>query len=39
MGVAVEGPLAGARLEAVTYTNAFWFGWSEFRPHTRVVRQ
>lgn len=23
---------------AVTYTNAFWFGWSEFRPDTRVVR-
>jgi len=36
-GVAVAGPMAGARLELVTYTNAFWFGWSEFRPDTRVV--
>lgn len=36
-GLAVAGPMAGARLESVTYTNAFWFGWSEFRPDTRVV--
>jgi len=36
-GVAVDGPLTGARLEPVTYTNAFWFGWSAFRPETRVV--
>jgi hypothetical protein len=38
-GVAVAGPMRGARLEPVTYTNAFWFGWSEFRPETRVVRR
>jgi hypothetical protein len=36
-GVAIDGPMAGARLEPVTYTNAFWFGWREFRPDTRVV--
>lgn len=37
-GRAVAGPLEGWRLEPLTYTNAFWFGWKEFRPNTRVVR-
>jgi len=36
-GLAVEGPMAGVRLEPVISTDAFWFGWSEFRPDTRVV--
>jgi hypothetical protein len=36
-GRAVAGPLEGSRLEPVTYTNAFWFGWREFRPQTRLV--
>jgi len=37
-GAAIEGPRTGAVLEPVPYTNAFWFGWIEFRPATRVVR-
>lgn len=37
LGAAVAGPLTGARLEPVTSGSHFWFAWSVFKPHTRVV--
>ena len=32
LGEAVEGELAGKRLEAVVHANHFWFAWSAFFP-------
>ena len=32
LGEAVEGELAGERLEAVVHANHFWFAWSAFFP-------
>jgi hypothetical protein len=37
-GVAVSGPLAGARLEPVVHGSHFWFAWSVFYPDT-VLRK
>jgi hypothetical protein len=36
-GRALEGPLAGRQLEAVTHDDTFWFVWIAFRPDTEVV--
>jgi hypothetical protein len=36
-GNAVDGPLAGRRLQAVERVDTFWFAWSAFQPDTRVV--
>ncbi|MGE0879278.1 MAG: DUF3179 domain-containing protein [Acidimicrobiia bacterium] len=36
-GVAVSGPLTGARLEPVTHVDTFWFAWGAFRPDTAVA--
>ncbi len=36
-GVAVAGPLAGARLPAVTHLDTFWFAWAAFQPDTRLI--
>ena len=38
-GRASRGPMAGTKLEAVPYTNAFWFAWGSLRPETRIVRR
>jgi hypothetical protein len=35
-GLALEGPLAGARLRSVKSTASFWFGWKDWYPETRV---
>lgn len=35
-GIALHGPLAGARLEPITGINHFWFSWAAFRPDTRI---
>lgn len=35
-GVALDGPLAGRRLEPVVHGNHFWFAWAVFRPDTRI---
>jgi len=35
-GRAVEGPLAGARLEPMPHDNTLWFAWAAFRPQTEV---
>ncbi|MGH7700691.1 MAG: DUF3179 domain-containing protein [Gemmatimonadales bacterium] len=37
-GRAVEGPLAGRRLDPVPHGNHFWFAWAVFRPDTRLVK-
>jgi hypothetical protein len=35
-GTAVQGPLAGARLEAVEHVDTFWFAWAAYQPDTRI---
>ncbi len=37
LGIAVDGPFAGARLEPVPHVDTFWFAWSAFRPDTVVI--
>ena len=37
LGEAVEGELAGARLDALIHVDTFWFAWSTFRPDTEIV--
>jgi hypothetical protein len=36
-GVAVDGPLAGRRLERVPHLDTFWFAWSTYRPGTTLI--
>ncbi|CAN5504084.1 DUF3179 domain-containing protein [soil metagenome] len=36
LGQAVDGPLAGSRLEPVTHGNHFWFAWAAFSPETTI---
>ncbi len=36
LGQAVNGELAGARLEPVVHTNEFWFAWAAFHPNGEV---
>lgn len=38
-GVAVAGPLAGTQLTPIKNTSAFWFGWKDWYPHTRIFGQ
>jgi hypothetical protein len=37
LGRAVDGPLAGSRLEAVPHLDTFWFAIAAFRPETVIV--
>jgi hypothetical protein len=37
LGRAVDGPLAGTRLEPAEHVDTFWFSWAAFHPETRVV--
>ncbi len=32
LGIAIDGPLAGSRLDRVIHGNDFWFAWSAFHP-------
>jgi len=36
-GRALDGPLQGQRLEAITHDDTFWFVWVAFRPDTEVI--
>jgi hypothetical protein len=36
-GLALEGPLAGRRLDAIPHVDTFWFAWAAFRPTTAVA--
>jgi hypothetical protein len=35
-GTAVQGPLAGAQLDAVEHVDTFWFAWAAYQPSTRI---
>lgn len=35
-GNAVEGPLAGKKLEPVIHANHFWFAWDAFNLETSI---
>jgi len=37
LGQAIEGPLAGAQLEAVPHVDTFWFAWSAFQPESAII--
>ncbi|MDK3256728.1 DUF3179 domain-containing protein [Blastococcus capsensis] len=37
LGQAVDGPLAGTRLEPVEHLDTFWFAWAAFHPATRIA--
>ena len=36
LGEALNGPLAGKKLEPIVHGNHFWFAWAAFRPDTAV---
>jgi hypothetical protein len=36
LGEAVEGPLAGKKLERIVSAEHFWFAWAAFRPDTII---
>lgn len=36
-GEAVEGELAGVRLESVAHVDTFWFAWAAFLPETSIA--
>ncbi len=36
-GEAVEGPLAGSRLEPVNHLDTFWFAWFSYNPTTELA--
>ena len=38
-GVAVDGPLAGQRLEFVTSFITEWYGWAAFHPSTGIYKE
>ncbi len=35
-GRAVDGPMAGSRLEPLVHGDYLWFAWAVFRPETRI---
>ena len=35
-GRAIDGPLAGSRLEPVAHGDHFWFAWAAFVPNTEI---
>ena len=35
-GTALDGPLAGERLEPVEHVDTFWFAWAAYQPDTRI---
>jgi hypothetical protein len=35
-GIALDGPMAGQRLEPIISDSPFWFAWAIFRPDTRI---
>ena len=37
LGQAVDGPMAGERLEQIVSGSHFWFAWAVFMPETRVI--
>jgi hypothetical protein len=39
LGQAVDGPLAGERMDTVSHRNEFWFAWASFFPDGDVYTQ
>ena len=37
-GLAVDGPMKGARLNQLSTTLAFWFGWKDYFPKSQIYR-
>jgi hypothetical protein len=37
LGDAVDGPLAGTRLEPIEHLDTFWFAWAAFHPETGIA--
>jgi hypothetical protein len=37
LGEAIDGSLAGERLEPVVHGNHFWFSWAVYQPETEIV--
>ncbi len=37
VGQAIDGPLAGEQLTAVSHLDTFWFAWATYRPETVVI--
>jgi len=37
-GIAIDGPLAGERLDPIFNDQPFWFAWAIFRPDTTIWR-
>jgi len=37
-GQGMQGALAGESLTRLKSTSAFWFGWKDWYPHTRLYR-
>ncbi len=38
VGVAVDGPMSGSRLEVAVAIDSFWFDWAAFHPDTTIFR-
>ncbi len=36
-GEAVDGPLAGSRLDRINHLDTFWFAWATYQPGTALV--
>jgi hypothetical protein len=36
LGEAIEGPLAGQKLDRIVSAEHFWFAWAAFRPDTII---
>ncbi len=36
-GEALEGPLAGSRLERIPHLDTFWFAWATYQPGTDLI--
>jgi hypothetical protein len=37
LGEAIDGPLAGAPLDAIPHVDTFWFAWVTYRPETTLL--
>jgi len=37
LGTAIDGDLEGAKLEALSHVDTFWFAWAAFQPDTVIV--
>jgi hypothetical protein len=38
-GSAVDGELAGTRLQRIHHLDTFWFSWSTYQPDTDLVEE